>query len=109
MRHRRTLPFLSAAATVAVLGAGALQAAPATAAPGAGSPHAVARPHSSGQYARHALRAGLTDQDFYFLMGDRFANGDQTNDEGGLEGDRDTTGFDPTSKAFYNGGDLEGV
>ncbi|HEU5038016.1 MAG TPA: alpha-amylase family glycosyl hydrolase [Nocardioides sp.] len=62
-----------------------------------------------GHYARHALRSGLTDQDFYFVMGDRFANRDPSNDEGGLTGDRDTTGFDPTSKAFYNGGDLKGL
>ena len=31
------------------------------------------------------------------------------NDRGGLEGDRLTTGFDPTSKAFYHGGDLKGL
>ena len=59
--------------------------------------------------AQHSLRSGLTDQNFYFVMGDRFANGDPSNDEGGLVGDRDVTGFDPTSKAFYNGGDLAGL
>ena len=37
---------------------------------------------------------GLTDQDFYFVMGDRFANGDPANDTGGLGGDRLVTGFD---------------
>ncbi|MBZ5739441.1 alpha-amylase family glycosyl hydrolase [Nocardioides mangrovi] len=71
------------------------------------------RPHpphgDSGGYARHALRAGLTDQDFYFVMGDRFANGDPSNDEGGLGDDPLVSGFDPTSKGFYNGGDLDGL
>ena len=62
-----------------------------------------------GGYAQHALRAGLTDQDFYFVMGDRFANGDTANDDGGLSGDPNVTGFDPTSKGFYNGGDLKGL
>jgi alpha-amylase len=62
-----------------------------------------------GSYARHAPRPGLTDQDFYFVMGDRFANGDTGNDTGGLTGDRLATGFDPTSKGFYNGGDLKGL
>ncbi len=42
-------------------------------------------------------------------MGDRFANGDTGNDTGGLTGDRLATGFDPTSKGFYNGGDLKGL
>ncbi len=62
-----------------------------------------------GGYARHAPRPGVTDQDFYFVMGDRFANGDPANDTGGLAGDRLVTGFDPTSKGFYNGGDLDGL
>jgi glycosidase len=49
------------------------------------------------------------DEVIYFLLPDRFANGDTSNDRGGLQGDRLQTGFDPTSKAFYNGGDLAGV
>ena len=50
-----------------------------------------------------------TEEVVYFLLPDRFENGDVANDRGGLEGDRLTTGFDPTSKAFYNGGDLKGL
>jgi alpha-amylase len=73
------------------------------------APAAVAGPSSSGGYARHALRPALTDQDFYFVMGDRFANGDPSNDEGGLTGDKNVTGFDPTGKGYYNGGDLLGL
>lgn len=49
------------------------------------------------------------DEVVYFLLPDRFANGDPANDRGGLGGDRLSTGFDPTSKAFYNGGDLKGL
>ncbi|MFC8800169.1 pullulanase-type alpha-1,6-glucosidase [Promicromonospora sp. NPDC057138] len=49
------------------------------------------------------------DERFYFVMTDRFANGDPTNDEGGLTGDRLATGFDPTDKGFYQGGDLAGL
>jgi pullulanase-type alpha-1,6-glucosidase len=72
-----------------------------------------------------SLRAGYTSDDdalvadpvrqagdgkqFYFVMTDRFANGDTSNDEGGLAGDRLATGFDPTDKGFYNGGDLAGL
>jgi glycosidase len=49
------------------------------------------------------------DEIVYFMLPDRFENGDPSNDQGGLEGDRYVTGFDPTSKAFYNGGDLKGL
>ena len=42
-------------------------------------------------------------------MPDRYANGDTSNDTGGLTGTRDQTGYDPTSTAYYHGGDLKGV
>ncbi len=49
------------------------------------------------------------DEVIYFALPDRFANGDLSNDQGGLTGDRLHTGFDPTSEKFYNGGDLKGM
>jgi glycosidase len=49
------------------------------------------------------------DEVVYFVLPDRFENGDTANDRGGLEGDRLATGFDPTHKGFYHGGDLEGL
>ncbi len=55
------------------------------------------------------VRQAGSDEQFYFVMTDRFANGDTANDEGGLTGDSLTTGFDPTDKGFYNGGDLAGL
>nr|MDT0659640.1 pullulanase-type alpha-1,6-glucosidase [Micromonospora sp. DSM 115978] len=57
--------------------------------------------------------AGAADrpraEQFYFVLPDRFANGDPDNDRGGLAGDRLATGFDPTDKGFYQGGDLKGL
>lgn len=80
--------------------------------------------HRVGVEAK-SLRAGYTADDdalvaapvrqpgsqeqFYFVMTDRFANGDPANDQGGLSGDRLATGFDPTDKGFYNGGDIAGL
>ncbi|GLY20386.1 pullulanase-type alpha-1,6-glucosidase [Micromonospora sp. NBRC 101691] len=58
------------------------------------------------------LRAGANDaraEQFYFVLPDRFANGDPRNDRGGLTGDRLSTGLDPTDKGFYHGGDLKGL
>src|SRR5258706_8867511 len=49
------------------------------------------------------------DEIIYFLLPDRFENGDPANDRGGLEGDRLRSGFDPTSTGFYHGGDLQGL
>ncbi len=60
-------------------------------------------------YATTSLRTPLTRERFYFVMADRFANGDPSNDTGGLTGGRDSTGFDPTDKGFYHGGDLKGL
>jgi alpha-amylase len=59
--------------------------------------------------APDSLRASLTRERFYFVMPDRFANGSTANDLGGLTGSRDVTGFDPTHKGWYHGGDLQGL
>ena len=56
------------------------------------------------------VRQAGGDERFYFVMTDRFANGDTTNDRGGSTStDRLVTGFDPTDKGFYHGGDLRGL
>ena len=49
------------------------------------------------------------DEVIYFVLPDRFENGDPANDRGELAGDRLQTGFDPTAKGFYHGGDLRGL
>ncbi len=49
------------------------------------------------------------DEVIYFILPDRFANGDPANDRGGLTGDRLVTGYDPTDATFYHGGDLKGL
>jgi glycosidase len=65
--------------------------------------HAAAPAHAS-------FRARLPeDEVIYFLLPDRFENGDPSNDRGGLTGDRLATGYDPTHKGFFHGGDLKGL
>jgi len=49
------------------------------------------------------------DEIIYFVLPDRFENADPSNDRGGLKGDRLKTGFDPTHKGFFHGGDLKGL
>nr|WP_155073247.1 pullulanase-type alpha-1,6-glucosidase [Streptomyces taklimakanensis] len=69
----------------------------------------AAPPPSDAKLAAEPTRHDLTREQFYFVLPDRFANGDRSNDRGGLTGDRLTTGHDPTHKGFYHGGDLKGL
>ncbi|MFF7153096.1 pullulanase-type alpha-1,6-glucosidase [Streptomyces sp. NPDC008139] len=66
-------------------------------------------PPSDKALAGQAARHDATREQFYFVMPDRFADGDKANDKGGLTGGRLTTGYDPTDKGFYQGGDLKGL
>jgi glycosidase len=49
------------------------------------------------------------DEFIYFVLPDRFENGDRSNDSGGIRGGRLDHGFDPAHKGFYHGGDLRGL
>ncbi|MFF3983462.1 pullulanase-type alpha-1,6-glucosidase [Streptomyces sp. NPDC001797] len=73
--------------------------------------HAAAppAPPSDARLAAEPARHDDTREQFYFVMPDRFANGDRKNDKGGLTGSRLSTGYDPTDKGFYQGGDLKGL
>lgn len=56
------------------------------------------------------MRARTPEQEvIYFVLPDRFENGDPSNDRGGLSGGKLDHGFDPADKAFYHGGDLKGL
>ncbi len=48
-----------------------------------------------------AARTGLDREVIYFVMPDRYRNGDPSNDQG--------PGYDPTHTAFFHGGDLKGL
>ncbi|MEM6627340.1 MAG: alpha-amylase family glycosyl hydrolase [Pseudomonadota bacterium] len=49
------------------------------------------------------------DEVIYFALPDRFANGDDANDRGGIAGGPQDHGYDPTHKGYYHGGDLKGL
>ena len=59
--------------------------------------------------AQESLREDLTRERFYFVMADRFENGDPSNDLGGCPDVKEQSGFDPTAKGWYHGGDLKGI
>jgi alpha-amylase len=56
-------------------------------------------------------RGDLSTQSIYFVMTDRFANGDPTNDSAGLIGADAVlnSGFDPSAPGYYHGGDFKGL
>ena len=71
---------------------------------------ALTAPLAAQPAAKASFRARTPDQEvIYFVLPDRFDNGDPSNDRGGLTGDRLVTGYDPTHKGFYHGGDLKGL
>ena len=59
--------------------------------------------------AKPTIRGGAANSQIYFVMTDRFANGDPSNDEAGLTGFPAVTGYDPTDIGYFHGGDLKGL
>ncbi|MDI6098941.1 alpha-amylase family glycosyl hydrolase [Actinoplanes sp. NEAU-A12] len=109
--HRDVIRRLSAVLALGLLAPFLLvppTGATATAATGAGAQTWRGEPNAAALAHWGADRPGPAEQ-FYFVLPDRFANGDPGNDRGGLSGDRLSTGYDPTDKGFYHGGDLQGV
>jgi glycosidase len=74
----------------------------------AGGPVAVESPSQTSGPAPISERQ-LEDEIIYFVLPDRFENGDPSNDRGQIKGGVFDHGFDPTHKGFYHGGDLKGL
>lgn len=64
---------------------------------------------SLAKLATPAPDSSLAGDRIYFVMTDRYANGDPANDTGGIKGTRTINGYDPTSSAWWHGGDLKGL
>lgn len=60
-------------------------------------------------FSENYLTRDVRDDVFYFVMPDRFANGDTSNDNGSETIAISRGGFDPTSNAHYHGGDIKGL
>src|SRR3954447_3468152 len=56
---------------------------------------------SGAAFSRAPETSGLAKQRIYFVMTDRYADGDRSNDRG--------PGFDATSTAYFHGGDFKGL
>ena len=77
----------------------------------AGGTSSVAPPSGAAlaTLATPAPDSALASERIYFVLTDRYANGDPSNDSGGVTGTRNQTGFDPSSTGFWHGGDFKGL
>ncbi|MGM9349667.1 hypothetical protein, partial [Streptomyces salinarius] len=80
--HGASRKAAAAAVAAALLGAALHTATPASAAP------TPPKPPSDAKLAAEPARHDVTREQFYFVLPDRFANGDRSNDRGGLTGSR---------------------
>ena len=59
--------------------------------------------------ATPVARGAQSDESAYFVMTDRFFNGDSANDSAGMKAGSFDSGFDPASDVMYHGGDFKGM
>ena len=59
--------------------------------------------------ATNIARGAQSDESAYFVMTDRYANGDTSNDYGGLKAGAYEAGFDPSDHGMFHGGDFKGL
>lgn len=69
----------------------------------------VAADDSLTSLATASVRSPIADENFVFVMTDRYRNGDPSNDRGGASGGLTQTGFDPASISYFHGGDFAGL
>ena len=60
-------------------------------------------------FAKSPIRSSSSGESIYFVMVDRFENGDTTNDNAGFIAGDPTGGFDPTDPGYWHGGDIKGL
>ena len=101
----RSASVFAAGAAIALVAAGAGFAA---ALRGGGS---FAPPSGDAltKLATPAPAPALAGERIYFVLTDRYANGDPSNDTGGHTGSRNQTGYDPSATGFWHGGDFKGL
>lgn len=73
------------------------------------APESLAAPSNAADARAHNGERQPADEIIYFVLQDRFENGDPSNDRAGIEGRPSDHGFDPEDKGFFHGGDLAGL
>ena len=73
------------------------------------APESLAAPSDGAGARAYKGERHPADEIIYFVLQDRFENGDPSNDRAGIEGGPADHGFDPEDKGFFHGGDLAGL
>ncbi|MDE0067532.1 MAG: alpha-amylase family glycosyl hydrolase [Acidimicrobiaceae bacterium] len=73
------------------------------------APTATAPPVPGHGPVAAPARHPYLDRSIYFVMVDRFENGDTSNDTAGIDGGPLDHGFLPTNRGYHHGGDLRGL
>ena len=60
-------------------------------------------------FVKPVVRDSQSDESVYFIMTDRYSNGDPTNDLGGVDGSKYVTGYSPSEIGWWHGGDFKGI
>ncbi|ANU07163.1 alpha-amylase family glycosyl hydrolase [Paraurantiacibacter namhicola] len=107
-RTHQILAFVSALALAGCGGSNAVASTPSPAPEQAEAGSTGASP-SAEVLAIDYRQRPPSDEVIYFVLPDRFENGDTSNDLGGFTGGPLQHGFDPTHKGFFHGGDLAGL
>lgn len=108
LNFKRMALLTASAVILAGCGAASTSAANADKAAQSDAAASTAQPAENTEFSNYLTRAPEDDV-VYFMLPDRFENGDTSNDTGGFPGGKLEHGFDPTHKGFYHGGDLKGL
>ena len=66
--------------------------------------------HGGDSLFQPGVRSSRLGEIVYFLLPDRFNDGNPSNNRGGVESDApEETGFNPANPDFFHGGDLQGI
>jgi len=102
---QRILMYLTVSSAVKRVGFGLLL----TLLSGCQEPEKTQSTESLKPSLKHYSERDIRDEVFYFVLPDRFSNGDPSNDQGDPEQPESYGGYDPTSPGHYHGGDLLGL
>ena len=63
----------------------------------------------NSEFIKAMVRGPQSDESVYFIMTDRFENGDSSNDYGGSNQSLSVSGFAPEDIGYWHGGDFKGL
>ena len=64
---------------------------------------------SNSGFVKPIVRDAQSDESTYFIMTDRYSNGDPTNDLGGIDSSKYISGYSPSEIGWWHGGDFKGI